>query len=96
MPRLGKHEFGSVLGYSATFKRKKWLYLTSDQLKTVIGTSKTARQLKGELAADGLLDRGSTRKHLVQRRIFSDAKGNKGHKRVHAFRAKILNEQNLS
>ena len=40
MPRrlgLGKHTFGSVPGYKATFKGKKWYYLTSNQLKEIIG-----------------------------------------------------------
>ena len=36
--------------------------------------------------ADGLMDRASTGKYVVQRPIFP-AKGNKGHRWVHAFRA---------
>jgi putative DNA primase/helicase len=90
MPLLGKHEFGSVPSYFATFKQKKWFYLTADQLKALIGSGENADQLKAQLVADGLLDRASTGKFLVQRPIFSGAKGNKGHRWVHALRAKLL------
>jgi putative DNA primase/helicase len=89
MPRrlgLGKHTFGSVPGYKATFKGKKWYYVTSDQLKKIIGSGENAKRLKDELAAAGLMDR-STGRHVVQRPIFS-GKGNKGYEWVHAFRAK--------
>jgi putative DNA primase/helicase len=89
MPPLGKHNFGSRPGYFATFKGKKWFYLTTDQLKAIIGTGDNADQLKTELVAYGLLDQASNGKYLVQRRIFSEAKGNKGHRWVHAFSAKI-------
>jgi hypothetical protein len=92
-PLLGKHEFGSVPGYFATFKSKKWLYLTADRLKAIIGSGDNADQLKAGLVAEGLLDGASTRKYLVQRRIFSKAKGNKGHKWVHAFSTKILQDR---
>jgi hypothetical protein len=92
MPRLdGKHKFGSVPGYSARFKGKRWLYVTSDKLKAVIGTGQKAAQLKADLVKNSLLARGSTRKDLVQRKIFP-LKGNKGHRWVHAFRAKILSK----
>jgi putative DNA primase/helicase len=93
MPALGTDAFGSVPGYFATFKGKKWFYLTADKLQAIIRTGDNADQLKTELAADGLLDRASTGKYLVQRRIFSEAKGNKGHRWVHAFSAKILQDR---
>ncbi len=96
MPRLGKHSFGSRPGYSATFKGKKWFYLTADQLKALIGTGENATQLKAHLSAEGLLDGTSVGKYRVQRRFFSNEKGSKGHKWVHAIRAKILNEQHPS
>jgi putative DNA primase/helicase len=96
MPRLGKHKFGSMPGYFATFKGKKWLYLTSDQLKEIIGTGENADQLKSDLVAHGLLCQASSGKFIVQRPIFSGAPGNKGHKWVHALRAKILKEQHSS
>jgi hypothetical protein len=92
MPHLGWHEFGSVPGYKASFKGKKCYYLTADQLKGIIGGSENAKLLKEEFAADGLMDRTSTRKYVVQRPIFAGVKGNKGHKWVHAFRAKILQQ----
>jgi putative DNA primase/helicase len=88
MPRrlgLGKHTFGSVPGYKATFKGKKWYYLTSDQLKGVIGRRGNASLLMDELAAAGLMAAGPKGKHVVQRPIFS-GKGNKGYEWVHAFR----------
>jgi hypothetical protein len=93
MPRLGKHTFGSVPGYFARFKGKKWFYLTADQLKAVIGTGEKADQLRADLVADDLLDRASTGKYLVQRPIFSGAKGNKGYRWVHALRVRILQER---
>ena len=86
VPRPGKHTFGSAPGYVATFKGTKWYYLTSDQLKKIIGSGGNADLLKKELVADGLMDRASTGKYVVQRPIFP-AKGNKGHRWVHAFRA---------
>jgi putative DNA primase/helicase len=88
MPRrlgLGKHIIGSVPGYKATFKGKKWYYLTAGQLKGIIGRRENARLLMDELAAAGLMARPSTGRHVVQRRIFS-GKGNKGYEWVHAFR----------
>ena len=94
MPRrlgLGKHTFGSVPGYKATFKGKKWYYLTSDQLKGIIDRGGNARLLMDELAAAGLMDR-LTGRHVVQRPIFS-GKGNKGYEWVHAFRAKIVQDR---
>src|ERR1700730_1889741 len=93
MPLLGKHKFGSVPGYFATFKNREWFYLTADQLKAIIGSGKNADQLRSELAADGLLDQASTGKYLVQRPIFSGAKGNKGYRWVHALRGKILQDR---
>jgi putative DNA primase/helicase len=88
MPRrlgLGKHTIGSVPGYKATFKGKKWYYLTTDQLKGIIGTGKNAKGLKQELSKEGLLATKPNGKYLVQRRIFS-GKGNEGYEWVHAFR----------
>jgi putative DNA primase/helicase len=97
MPPLGKHKFGSVPGYFATFNGETWFYLAAKQLKAIIGTGDNAGQLKADLVAEGLLDWAPTRKkYLVQRRIFSEAKGNKGHRRVHAFSARILKEQHSS
>jgi putative DNA primase/helicase len=90
MPRLGNHTFGSAPGYEATFKGKKWLYVTADQLKKIIGSGDNADQLKKELAANGFMDQTSKGKYVVQRQIFAGAKGNKGHRWVHAFLAKIL------
>jgi hypothetical protein len=92
LPRRGWHKSGSVPGYKATFKGKKWYYLTAGQLKGIIGRGGNAKLLMDELAAAGLMDRPSTGRYGVQRRIFS-GKGNKGYQRVHAFRAKILQDR---
>lgn len=82
------HTFGSVPGYSHTHNGIDWLYLTSDQLKTIIGTDQPAGRLKTRLIEEGSM--ASTGKSaLVQRPIFK-AKGNKGYKWVHAFRASLL------
>jgi len=92
MPRrlgLGRHTFGSVPGYKATFKGLKWYYLTADQLKAIIGGGENAKGLKQELSKEGLLATRPNGKYLVQRPIFS-GKGNEGYEWVHAFRAKIL------
>jgi putative DNA primase/helicase len=88
--RVGKHTFGSTPGYIAKFKGKKWIYITADRLKAVIGTGNQAAQLKQELAAEGVLERGAKGNYLIQRPIFAGEKGNKGHKWVHAFRIKLL------
>jgi putative DNA primase/helicase len=92
-PRLGEHKFGSVPGYIATFKDKKWFYLTAPRLRRVIGTGENAARLKKELVQTGMLASRGNGKCLVQRPIFSGAKSNKGHKWVHAFRARLLKQQ---
>jgi len=89
-PRLGKHQLGSVPGYVATFKDKKWFYLTADQLRGIIGTGENADRLKKELAEEGLLARTPNGRYVVQRPIFSGAKGNKGWPQVHALRTRLL------
>jgi uncharacterized protein (DUF927 family) len=87
-PDREEHEFGSVPGYVASYKGKKWYYLTSDQLKALVGGKANVAALAQALAAEGLMDKSPT-KWVVQRRIFG-GKGNKGFCRVHAFRAAIL------
>jgi putative DNA primase/helicase len=82
------HPFGSVPGYSHTHRGTDWLYLTSDQLKTIIGAGKAAGRLKKCLVDQGLMA-GQGKRALVQRPIFK-AKGNKGYRWVHAFRASLL------
>ena len=87
-PASSDHKFGSVPGYSHTHNGIDWLYLTSAQLKAVIGTDKAAGRLKRRLVEEGFLACNGTRA-LVQRPIFK-AKGNKGYRWVHAFRASLL------
>ena len=88
-PRPENHQFGSVPGYIATFRRDSWLYLTAEQLNSIIGTGEKTSDFKKELAAAGLLDATKNR-FVVQRPIFSGFKGNKGSRYVHAFKASIL------
>jgi hypothetical protein len=83
---VGNHEFGSVPGYIQTHNGVDWLYLTSDQLRAVIGTGNAARQLRKELVDEGIL---AGKRGLVQRPIFK-AKGNKGYHWVHAIRVSLL------
>ena len=92
MPSLGKHTFGSVAGYLATFKGKKWLYLTADQLTRIIGHVGRPGKLKKELVLAGMMASTPSGKFVVQRPIFSGAKGNKGYGSVHAFRLKLLED----
>jgi hypothetical protein len=92
MPSLGKHTFGSVPGYFATFKGKKWLYLTADQLTRIIGHAGRPGKLKKELVQAGMMASTPSGKFVVQRPIFSGAKGNKGYGSVHAFRLKLLKD----
>ncbi|MFL6304916.1 MAG: hypothetical protein ACJ72H_15400 [Candidatus Sulfotelmatobacter sp.] len=77
-------------GYIAAFGGKNWFYLPSKQLRQIIGTGLQAKALKQTLVAEGLLAAGSMGRHLVQRPIFADLEGNKGHKWVHAIRMRIL------
>ena len=83
-----RHKFGSARGYSHTWKGVSWLYLTASQLVAVIGTGQEARQLKARLVKDRILATTGQRQ-LVQRPVFK-AKGNKGYRWVHAFRADAL------
>lgn len=83
-----RHVFGSVPGYSHTFKGSAWLYLTSDQLKTIIGSGHAAKQLKRQLVADGIMATTGPR-DIVQRPVFQ-GKGNTGYKWIHAFRESLL------
>ena len=92
-PGQDEHQFGSVPGYVATFKVEKWFYLTADQLVGILGKGENADRIKKELVSDEMMDRASNGRYLVQRPIFSGAKGNKGHKWVHAFRARLLKRQ---
>ena len=87
--RLGAHKPGSAPGYVAKFKGKSWFYLTSPQLKGIIGNDANAKALKKDLGTKKLMELGSNR-DVVQRPFFSGAPGNKGHIWVHAFRSRIL------
>jgi hypothetical protein len=77
-----------VPGYAHTHNGEDWLYLTSDQLKALVGTGKAAGKLKKKLVEDRWMATSDNRA-LVQRPIFR-AKGNKGYRWVHAFRVSLL------
>jgi hypothetical protein len=87
-PSPGEHRFGSVPGYTHTHNGVDWFYLTSDKLKELIGTGKAAHRLKEKLVQEKLMASSSENRFVVQRPIFA-AKGNKGYKHVHAFKASI-------
>jgi hypothetical protein len=87
-PYRKRHVLGSVPGYSHTFKGKAWFYLTSHQLKAIIGTGHAATKLKRQLVADGLMA-ATGQRDLVQRPVFQ-GKGNKGYRWVHAFRDPLV------
>ena len=88
--KKSSHEFGSVLGYGATFKGKKWFYLTADRLREILGGGPGSDQLKQDLVDSKLLKIGPAERYVVQRPIFSEEKGNKGWRSVHALQASIL------
>jgi hypothetical protein len=92
-PRPESHEFGGVPGYVATYRRDSWLYLTAEQLNSIIGTGEKASDFKKELVAADLLDATKDR-FVVQRPIYSGLKGNKGWCSVHALKATILDDAN--
>jgi hypothetical protein len=87
-PSLRDHKFGSVPGYTHTHNGVDWLYLTPDRLHAIIGRQKIARRLKEQLIQQKLMDSSGTRL-VVQRPIFG-AKGNKGYRWVHAFKASLV------
>jgi hypothetical protein len=88
-PSRGEHKFGSVPvpGYTHIHNGVEWLYLTSDKLKELIGKGNAARLLKEKLVQEKLMATSENR-FVVQRPIFA-AKGNKGHRWVHAFKASL-------
>ena len=88
----GAHKPGSAPGYVARFKGQNWFYLTSPQLRKIIGNDTNAKSLRKELVTRKLMDRSSSSRDLVQRPFFSGVRGNKGHVWVHAFRSRILEQ----
>lgn len=87
-PLAKGHRIGSVPGYAQTHRGESWIYLTSDQLKAIIGVDRAASCLKSRLIEEGLMA-GTSERALVQRPIFK-AKRNKGYRWVHAFRASLV------
>ncbi len=87
-PSQTVHALGSVPGYLHEHNGKNWIYVTSNQLKAIIGADKAAGQLKRQLVEEGLMSCTGSRA-VVQRPIFN-ANGNKGYRWVHAFRASLF------
>lgn len=80
----GKDDIKAFPGYSDQVKGQTWYYLTSETLRTIIGSGADAENLKQLLASEGLLEKRG-KKFVVQRRMFDGGKGNKNHGWVHAF-----------
>jgi putative DNA primase/helicase len=87
-PKAGNHQLGSAPGYVQTHGGTDWLYLTTSQLRAIIGNGQAAKLLKKLLVREGLMAKTKDR-DLVQRPIFR-AKGNEGFRWVHAFRVTLL------
>ena len=62
-------------------------------LQGIIGNDAKAKALKKDLNTKKLMALGSKR-DVVQRPFFAGAPGNKGYIWVHAFRSRILKDQN--
>ena len=77
-------------GYRMKIGGQRWLYLTANQLKAIVGTGPHARALKRTLADEKLLDKSKDGKFVVQRPVFKCGKGRENYARVHAIRADIL------
>jgi putative DNA primase/helicase len=88
-PKLGRDKLDAVRGYRAKFRRKRWYYLTADQLKAIIGVGRNAGALKRQLADERLLDKTSDGRFVVDRPIFTGGKGKENWARVHAIKAAI-------
>ena len=91
-PLLGRDKLDAVPGYQAKFKRKRWYYLTADQLKAIVGVGRNADALKRKLAAERLLAQTSKGRFVVYRPIFTGGKGKKNWARVHAIKTAIRHE----
>jgi hypothetical protein len=91
-PKLGRDKLDAVPGYRAKFKRRRWYYLTADQLKAIIGVGLNAVSLKRQLAGEGLLAKASNDRFVVDRPIFTGGRGKENWARVHAIKAAICRE----
>lgn len=93
MLRANAHKMKTALGYTATFKSKKWLYLTADRFQKIVGKGSSTEGLKMELVKAAVMDRAANGRYVVQRPLFADMKGNKGYRHVHAFRTKMVDAE---
>jgi putative DNA primase/helicase len=89
-PQVGSDKIDAVPGYRAKVDGERWYYLTSDQLRAVIGNSESAHKLKQMLANQGLLAQKMKGKFVIQRKVFAGGRGNKNYAWVHAFKADML------
>jgi putative DNA primase/helicase len=90
-PIYGRDDLDTVApGYRIKVGGQRWLYVTANKLKAIVGTGINARVLKRTLADEKLLEKSKDGKFVVQRRIFKRGKGRENHARVHAIKADIL------
>jgi uncharacterized protein (DUF927 family) len=90
-PSYGRHDLDTVApGYHIKIRGQRWLYLTANQLKTIIGTGINSRALKQMLADEKVLEKSKDGKFVVQRRVFKRGKGRENFAWVHAINADIL------
>jgi len=90
-PIYGRDDLDTVApGYRIKIGGQRWLYLTANQLKAIVGTGPNARALKRTLADEKLLDKSKDGKFVVQRPVFKRGKGRENYARVHAIKADIF------
>jgi uncharacterized protein (DUF927 family) len=90
-PMYGRDDLDTVApGYRIKIGGQRWLYVTANQLKAIVGTGTNARTLKRTLAEEKLLEKSKEGKFVVQRRVFKRGKGRQNYARVHAIKADIL------
>jgi putative DNA primase/helicase len=93
-PIYGRDDLDTVApGYRMKIGGQRWLYVTANQLKTIISTGANARTVKRTLADEKLLEKSKDGKFVVERRIFKGGKGRQKFARVHAIKADILAEK---
>lgn len=83
------HPFGSRPGYTASFKKKNWIYFEATQFRKIVGGQSAAATLMKTLVAQGLAA-SSASAMTVQRPFYRGREGNKGYMRVVAIRAKLF------
>jgi putative DNA primase/helicase len=85
-PEFGPEGFASALGFKKTFRGERQFYLTSDRLRSLLGSSDRVKALIAELVNEHLHPKPPSGSLLLQRSIFE------GHapSRVHPISRAIL------